>query len=261
MNNLTQPTTPVASTRPLSKWFDPHPSLGISLIDHLFNRLDGAYPNKWRSNFANQQAIDNWAESWVEAFEDEGITPADVQAGLKVIRKRCEWPPSCAEFIKACKPGLDPLVAYYEAVAGVQARANGEMGVWSHPAIYHAAMPLSFDLSNQTYSQIKARWERALEAQFALSEWPEIPQPMLQLAAPGKSATSKEAATAMLKGLDAAGVSKSAGDRVDHKAWARRIKEREARGDKTLTAYQVREANIALQQEAPSHDRRSGDKQ
>ena len=88
----------------------------ISLIDHLFNRLDGAYPGKWRQNFRNQQAIDNWAESWVEAFEEEGITPQDVKVGLRECRKRFGWPPSVAEFMQACRPalgvrGLEALVA------------------------------------------------------------------------------------------------------------------------------------------------------
>src|SRR5205823_10890347 len=58
------------TTRPYSKWFEPHPGLGISLMDHLFNRLDGAYPHKWRANFPDPQSVDNWQESWVEAFEE-----------------------------------------------------------------------------------------------------------------------------------------------------------------------------------------------
>lgn len=91
------------STQPFSKWFEVHPGLGISMMDHLFNRLDGAYPHKWRSAFANQQAIDNFCESWAEAFEEEGITPDHIKNGLKACRSQFDWPPSCAEFIKACK--------------------------------------------------------------------------------------------------------------------------------------------------------------
>lgn len=94
---------PHVTTQPFSKWFDVHPGLGISMMDHLFNRLDGAYPHKWRSAFANQQAIDNFCESWAEAFEEEDITPNHIKNGLKVCRNSFDWPPSCAEFIKACK--------------------------------------------------------------------------------------------------------------------------------------------------------------
>jgi hypothetical protein len=233
-------------TRPYSQWFEPAPALGISLIDHLFNRLDGAYPDKWRRNFASQQAIDNWAESWVEAFEEEGITPNDVKAGLRECRRRFAWPPSCAEFIQACKPSVDPLVAYYEAVAGVQARAAGEMGKWSHPAIYWAAVPLTFDLGAQTYSQIKTRWERALAAQMDRGEWAAIPQPVAALPAPGKGALSREKAGEMVKQLGASGVIKTNDPKFDHLRWARRLQEREKRGEK-LDIVQSKFASEALE--------------
>jgi hypothetical protein len=118
-----------------SRWFEPVPALGdLALMDHLFNRLDGAYPHKWRSAFPNEQAIDNWKVSWCEAFDAEGIEPQDIKAGLKACRSQYDWPPSCAEFIKACRPSVDRMVAYYEAVIGLQVREKGEMGTWSHPA-------------------------------------------------------------------------------------------------------------------------------
>jgi hypothetical protein len=240
MNEL--PSSP--STRPLSQWFDPAPGLGISLIDHLFNRLDGAYPHKWRSNFANQQAIDNWAESWVEAFEEEGITPSDVKAGLRECRKRFAWPPSCAEFVQACRPSLDPMKAYYEGVAGVQARAAGEYGKWSHPAIYWAAMPLAFDLGNQTFSQIKPRWEAALFEQLDKGEWQEIPQAMVALPAPAKATTSREEASRRLRELGATSVAKSGVP--GNTGWAREILKREAEGEAFASPIIPRFAREAL---------------
>jgi hypothetical protein len=230
MNDLTQfPDLPSApSTRPFSQWFEPSQALGISMIDHLFNRLDGAYPHKWRSNFTNQQAIDNWAESWVEAFEEEGITPDDVKVGLRECRRRFAWPPSCAEFVQACRPSVDPLRAYYEAVAGVQARFTGEHGTWSHPAIYWAAMPMAVELREQSFSQVKARWETALEHQLAKATWEEIPRPMLALTSPGKSTTSSEKAKEALKRIVSTVNHKPAN--FDHRGWARRIQEREKAG-------------------------------
>lgn len=249
MNDLTIPQDlPSApSTRPYSQWFDPVESLGISMIDHLYNRLDGAYPHKWRSNFADQQAIDNWAESWVEAFEEQGITPHDVKVGLRECRKRFAWPPSCAEFVQACRPALDPLKAYYEAVAGVQARAQGEMGEWSHPAIYWASVPLGVELREQGYSQVRARWENSLEQQLAKGTWEPIPQPYLQLTAPGKASTSSATAKAAIAKLVGQVLHKPAGN--DPKAWARRILERQAAGEK-LTPTTVSMAQQALGTEA-----------
>lgn len=202
-----------------SKWFEIHPKLQISMMDHLYNRLDGAYPHKWRSNFPNQIAIDNWSVSWAEAFEEEKITLEEVAKGLKHCRKNLEWPPSIAEFIKACRPTTDPLKAYYEAVAGCQARQRGEVGEWSHPAIFWAAMPLSFELQNQTYSQIKHAWESAFNAQLAKGNWEKIPDPdpapVALLAAPPKR--SEEQVMRYI------GVAKALKPRTDHRAWIEKV--------------------------------------
>lgn len=234
------------STRPYSHWFDVHPDLGISLMDHLYNRLDGAYPQKWRANFPSQQSIDNWSESWVEAFEDEGINPADVRVGLKECRRRFAWPPSCAEFIQACKPFSDPGAAYHEAVAGLQARGKGELGVWSHPAVFWATSGLSRDLMEQTYGQVKDRWAAALARQLGRGVWEEVPPPRPQLPAPGKTTLSKEDAEKFLRDAGAAAVVKQPGDRVDHKRWARKILQRRDAGETGLMQYQINAAEEAL---------------
>lgn len=234
------------STRPYSQWFESHPELGISLIDHLYNRLDGAYPHKWRSNFPDQQAIDNWAESWVEAFEEEGITPADVRLGIKECRRRFTWPPSCAEFITACKPATDPMGSYHEAVAGLEARAKGEAGSWSHPAVFWAASLLSRDLMGQSYGQVKDKWAAALKAQLSRTEWAPIPPARLQLAAPGAAPLSRQEAARRLAELDAAGITNPRGEEFDHLRWARRLLARMNAGDKGLEMAQINFAKEAL---------------
>jgi hypothetical protein len=230
-----------SAANPFDAWFEAVPALGgLSMMDHLYNRLDGAYPHKWRSNFPTTDAIDNWKTSWAEAFEEEDIKPGDIRNGLKACRSQYDWPPSCAEFIKACRPSVDPMVAYYEAVNGVQARARGEMGKWSHPAIFWAAMPMAFDLGQQTFSQIKVRWQHALAEQMDHQEWASIPEPMVALPAPGKGALSKEKAEQMVQQLGAALKPKT-----DHLIWMKRILEREKRKDKTLTAVQIEYAHRA----------------
>jgi hypothetical protein len=211
----------VSLTRPYSQWFDVIPKLGLSFIDHLFNRLDGAYPHKWRSNFPSQQAIDNWCESWVEAFEDERITPDDVKVGLRECRRRYAWPPSIAEFIQACKPVLDPVVAYHEALAGLEARGKGEVGAWSHRAVYWAAVALKNELLHQTYSQIKDRWAAALRIQFEKSDWTDIPLPRVAIEAPGKVRTSPAKAQALVAEFQANGWGNTV--KGDGRQWARNI--------------------------------------
>lgn len=243
MNAITEKV--FVSTQPNTVWFDVHPALGITMMEHLFNRLDGAYPHKWRSAFANQQAIANWEESWAEAFEEEGITPELIKAGMKAVRSRCAWPPSCAEFIQACKPSIDFVVAYYEALNGIREREAGEVGEWSHPAIFWAAVKCgTYDLKTNSYSQMKTKWEMTLKAQLALDAWEPIQKPVRQIAGPGKSVTSNDDAKKKMEEMGLTNGFKI--DGRDGRQWAFNIKAREKNGDRTLTSIQIQFANQAL---------------
>ncbi|MES5323010.1 replication protein P [Alcaligenes phenolicus] len=167
-------------------WLLRHTKLeGISLMDHLYNRLNGIYPNKFRSNFRDKQAIEDWKQAWAEAFDEEGVSPNDVALGIKNCRRMFDWPPSLPEFLRACRPQLEPETAFFQAVRGMQARVRGEMGEWSHPAIYHAAISIGqFDMLNQAYTQLEQRWHKVLGDQLAKGQWAEIPPPRLALTSP-----------------------------------------------------------------------------
>ncbi len=231
------------STAPASPWLAIHPGLGISMMDHLFNRLDGAYPHRWRSAFANQQAINNWRESWVEAFEDEGITPHQIKAGLKRCRSMFDWPPSISEFIKACRPAVDPTVAYYKALEQGARRAKGERGDWPSPAVYWAWVKIgAFDFNNVPYTVLKPRWIAALEEECAKGSWPEIPDAHLAIPAPGKNETSREEAKQQLEKLGAVNTWKR--PEVGNRDWAHRLLER------AKTDSSVPHAAIKIAQEA-----------
>ena len=222
---------------PFSKWFELRAE--GDLMDILFSRLDGLYPQKWRSAFQTPDAIENWKITWAEAFEEESITPAMIKSGLKACRTRFEWPPSSAEFIKACFPSLDPLKAYSEALAGLREREKGNVGTWSHPAVYWATITVSaFDLKNQAYSAVKGRWEQALTEQMAKTEWPEIPAAMLALPAPGKADLSRDKAKEMLSDLGASGVLIETWR--NQKRWAHKLVEREKAGDKSVNDWELR---------------------
>jgi hypothetical protein len=209
-------------------------------VERLFERMLLEYGKKFADQWsgANTDAlIAHWSR------ELAGYTGAELKRGVDALSTK-DWPPTLPEFKKLCRRPLDAMHAYYEAVAGTQARANGEYGKWSHPAIYWAAMPLSFDLKEQTYSQIKARWENALTEQLDKGEWPEIPQPMAALPAPGKTKTSRAEAAQRLKELGAMTVVKDfrGGDAL---GWAKRLLEREAAGE-CLLPIQSRFAREAL---------------
>lgn len=224
-----------------SIWLTPHPKLeGISMMAHLFNRMNGTYPNKWRINFRDNQAIEDWELAWAEAFDDEGITPQDVALGIKNCRRMYEWPPSLPEFLKACRPNLIPDVAFFEAVRGMQARSGQEqIGEWSHPAIFHAAVMIGqHDMLNLSYQQLKIRWEKALSEQLALGQWPDIPEVTKLL--PVYVDTEKGAKQVRKVGDLIAKAASNEGK--DHKRWAKRILENPAGKSSAV----IRKAEIAL---------------
>lgn len=247
MTELAAAGTSALSTRPASIWLAVHPGLGISMMDHLYNRLDGAYPETWRKKFPDPQSIENWRESWAEAFEEAQLDTEEVRAGLKLVRQRCAWPPSVAEFVQACRPTLDAEAAYHEAVAGLQERQAGRMGVWSHRGIFWAALALRGPLLQQTYTAVKSQWGRVLLEQTGRKDLPEIPEPKVELPAPGRTRTSAAAAAQMLRDLGAGGLLKAVGDQIDHLRWARRIAEQVMAG-KFVEPFKIREAEEALRQ-------------
>lgn len=182
-----------SSTLKTSAWLEPHARLGISLMDHLFNRLDGAYPNKWRASFKTEQAISNWRESWAEAFDEEGITTQMISDGIRRCRKLFDWPPSLTEFLKACKPPIDIDAAVYEAIAQMRARQEAR-DVWSDPAIFWAAARVGeFDMLSQTFAQLKPRFESELRKVLETVVQP-VPARVPMLAAPSKSESTANTA-------------------------------------------------------------------
>lgn len=229
---MTNLTTPESSTStPLQAW-----------VEKLLRYMLAAYGKKFTDQWCMVEQRDI-VEVWAE--ELEGLTHAELKAGKDALVDRV-FPPTLPEFKRLCRPGVDPLKAYYEAVAGVQARFAGEHGEWSHPAIYHAAMPMAVELREQSYSQVKARWETALAQQLAKGAWEEIPIPMLQLTAPGQSTTSSEKARAAIAHLVSSVVNRPGS--ADPKAWARRLLAREHAGEK-LSPTQVHMAREALAHE------------
>ena len=215
-------------------------ALPESWIEKMLDEMLLAYGKKFTDQWSGVDS-DKLIAYWAREMAD--FTGPEIRKGLNALSGR-DWPPSLPEFKKLCRPPVDPTVAYYEALNGLQEREAGRMGEWSHAAIYWAAIKIgAFDFKNLSYSQIKSRWEQALEKQMQAGEWADIPQPSLALPAPGKSDLSRENAAKMLNEIGAAEVFKP---KTDHKLWAKKIIEREKQGDKTLSALQVKFAREAL---------------
>lgn len=217
-------TTVAQSTNERCGWAVPLVKLeGISLIDHLWNRLSGTYGGRWLKDFPDMLSIENWKAAWAEALDDDGVTPQEVAEGLRTCRRMFpDWPPAVGEFIRACRPGLIPENAFHDAVAGMTARRRGEMGQWTHPAVYWAAVRVgSHDLLNCGYSVMQSRWERALSEELSRSEWAAIPAPSVALPAPGATQTTPEEAAKALKAMGAGAILNDSGR--DPRRWAKRI--------------------------------------
>lgn len=222
-------TTVARSTSERNAWAVPLAKLeGISLIDHLWNRLSGTYGGRWLKDFPDMQSIENWKAAWAEAFDEENLTPADVAEGLRACRRMSpDWPPSVGEFIRACRPALEPEVAFYSAVAGMAARHNGEQGHWPHPAIFWAAVETgAHDIQHCSYATMKARWERALNEVLARGEWKPIPAIVKALPAPPVTAASRAQAEEQMRKIGATGILSQSG-RDPMRGWKRVIAETE----------------------------------
>lgn len=214
-----------------------------NLVAAIFAKMQLDYGKKFTDQWGatNPDALN---AHWVS--ELTGYTPREIKRGLAAMDGK-DWPPTLPEFKKMCRAPLNEMATYYEAIAGLEARGKGEMGAWSHPAVYWAASLLRVDLMSQTHAQMKDRWAAALKAQMERSEWAEIPPGRVLLPAPDTSPAAKELAAKMMRELDAAGVIRSPTDNIDHKRWAKTIMARHDRGDKSLSMIQLQFARTALE--------------
>lgn len=207
--------------------------LVTSLLDSMFFDFGSRFTQKW-GGVEPEKLVIHWCN------ELKGFTANEIKRGIEAQKDLAE-PPDLRHFKRLCRPPLDPVTAYYEAIAGTEARNKGEVGIWSHPAIFWAAMPLSFDLTHQTFSAIKGRWEKALNEQLEKGEWAEIPKPMVAIECK-KEELSKEKAAQF---LESAGVKKPS-QQIDHLAWAQKILENVKNKTRTYPPISIQFAKEAL---------------
>ncbi|MPS30514.1 MAG: hypothetical protein E2576_14380 [Alcaligenaceae bacterium] len=195
------------STSTLSEWRKPRQPLGgKDLLTHLYNRLDGAYPGRFSTQFRTAQAIDNWKDAWEEGFVRENIQPREVADAL--TRLPVGWPPGLPDFLVLCRPAMDAEAAFHEAVAGMSARAQGERGNWSHQAVYWAAVRIGrADILAHAYPVLRARWENALRDIMSQGKWRDIPDAdPVALPAPGRTVAGREECERRVQEMGAAGL-------------------------------------------------------
>ncbi|MEM5296941.1 hypothetical protein VSR82_21745 [Burkholderia sp. JPY481] len=187
----------------LDTWNRPDPRLdGRSLLDHLFDQLDGMYPGRWSNLFPSPTAIANWRAAWGEAFEAEAVTPADVARALGVCQRSHRYPPNLPEFLQAMRIDVDE--ALDEAITQMN-RRDGDGDVWTHPAIFWAAVRVgAIELRSEPPSALRPRFERALRELERRADLPPIPKRVPALPPPPRRSGptgSPDALTACLAQL------------------------------------------------------------
>ncbi|QRF90900.1 hypothetical protein CLH39_11940 [Alcaligenes faecalis] len=179
-------------------------------------RLSVMYGQQFAAQWAS---VDGQAMKAAWAQDLAGFSGEEIAAGVEACKSR-RYVPNLPEFMMLCRPALDPVTAHAEAVLGMQDRKRGEIGEWSHPAVYWAAVKLgAHDLLTQSYSVIRGRWEKNLRENFAKGAWEPVPAPSLALPAPGADVTCNAEAQKKIEAI----AQQSQKRRPDSKGWARKI--------------------------------------
>lgn len=153
----------------------------VEWIERLFARFAAYYGARFHDMWGGQR-LDDVLAIWADELAE--FTPEEMVRGVEAA-KRAKFPPALPEFIAMCRPPLDPESAFNEAVQQMGMRDQGR-DQWSHPAIYWSAATIgAFDLRNASWSAIKLRWSRVLQAELAKGEWPSVPPRLDALPAPG----------------------------------------------------------------------------
>ena len=165
-----------------SEWFKPIPNLdGLSLIQHLFNRFDGLYPNVFKASVKGADGYNNWKNAWAEGFIEEKVTPQEVAKGLVVSRREYDYPPSFAKFLKACR-SYDYEALFIESVRGHGARACGENFEFKNPVAFWAGHRFgSFDIRHSLYKDVTERWKNCVDTVIR-EGFDTVPELALQIA-------------------------------------------------------------------------------
>lgn len=195
--------------------------------------------------------VDMWSAADPERLADHwtlklsGFTRGEIKRGVAALESR-DWPPTLVEFKKMCRPSIDPEVAYHEAYEQGIARDAGKSNQWSSRAIFWAWRTLGSNVfREQSYPQLKGRWERALADHLTKAELPEIPEMVLAVGVDMKSTEINVRVKAEIE-KQLKTVSKTPETKMDHLRWAKVVVERVARGDRRVPLFTLKAAQEAL---------------
>lgn len=190
-----------------SEWTSGNKNLGgISLISHLFNRLNIIYPGKIMHAYPTPEALKEAEDVWAEYLAEDKVTGAEVKTALMKCRtgaRNNAFPPTYPEFMQLCRPKPDYFTSFNDAINLLMARRRGEKRE-VEPAVYWAAVEIGeYDMMKARYSEIKGRWATVLDKHLQdknIKPIPAVPerQKVLEHKEPGKN---KEIAAENMKRL------------------------------------------------------------
>ena len=184
-----------------------------SWIDRLFERMSAYYGSRFADAWRGTDAA-VVKRVWAEALG--GYTADEMRRGVSALNG-CQWPPTLPEFLKLCRPPIDPKADWIEACEQMRIRLLGKQeDRWSRPEVYWAAVKIgSHDLNTLAWDSVKTRWQAALEN--AKSD--PVPEYRAQLPQPGHTETNRIEAEKRVRELGATVGSA----KTDHRAWVKRI--------------------------------------
>lgn len=153
-------------------------SLPVAWVEKIFKRLAAQLGHKIADLYASVDPQDVKAE-WGSAMAD--FHPEEIKRGLDACQTRV-FAPTLGEFLRLCRPALDPETAWVEAVEN----RDGQF-TWSHPAVRRTAGQMSWELRTSTFAANRRRWTMVLEREFAAG-WEDPAAAPLRLRAPQKPA-------------------------------------------------------------------------
>ena len=171
-------------------------------VRRIFERMEDRYGDLWAQRFGGVPK-DRLMRTWAEDLAD--LSGEEIACGLRACRDH-KFVPSLPDFRALCRPPIDFDGALLEAIEQMARRESGR-DRWSHPAIYWAAAKIgAYDLGRKTLRDLDAEWRKAFGDQMALGQWPEIPERLPALPAPGQTHNREvggETIAAMLRRLKA----------------------------------------------------------
>lgn len=207
----------------------PHHPIPLSWVESLFKRMTFSYGTRFADLWAgvdHNELKAFWADRLGALTRDELAT------GYRMMESLGR-PPTLPEFIKLCRPNLDPEVAFYEAIEQGRKRELADPDnpdEWSHAAIYWAWVKVGgFAIANQGYEVLRSRWSETLRNCANDPHLPAVPKKARELPAPGKTRLQPERARELLADLKIKTLPASVVSRNTN--WAELILERNQRGE------------------------------